>query len=201
MYETMIRQDIERIPVRMTIAEGLKFLDAAKEDGIRTFAIMMTFLNLGIREAELCNLLKTDYVVEKNENGELEGNLRIIGKGNKQRNLSVIEEVVVAINNYLDTRKDNDSHLFISNFGGKYSASGMYALVKEIANKAGIKKEIYPHSLRHTFAAMMWDKGLDPLQIMEILGHSRIETTLIYLGKLGIKKAKKLMKMSAFNVR
>jgi integrase len=48
---------------------------------------------------------------------------------------------------------------------------------------------------------MMWDKGVDPVQIMEILGHASIRTTLIYLGKLGIKKAKELMKMSAFNVR
>jgi integrase/recombinase XerD len=196
MYDFLVRQDPERTSIKMTVSEGLSFLEAAKKDGIRTFAIMMGFLNTGIREAELCDLLRTDLTYEG-----LEGNLRVIGKGDKERNLSIIEEVVTAINNYLQTRTDNNPYLFISNKGNKYSSTGIYTLVKGIAKRAGINKEVSPHTLRHTFAAMMWDKGLDPVQIMEILGHSSIRTTLIYLGKLGVKKAKELMKRSAFNVR
>jgi integrase/recombinase XerD len=191
-YDSLVRQDPERTSVRMTIPEGLKFLEVAKADGVRTFAAMMVFLNTGVRESELCNLLRSDFSVD---------NLRVIGKGDKERNLSIIEEVAIAVNDYLKTRTDNEPYLFISNKGSKYSPTGMYNLVKEIAARTGIEKEISPHTLRHTFAAMMWDKGLDPVQIMEILGHSSIRTTLIYIGKLGIKKAKELMKLSAFNVR
>lgn len=200
-YDLLVRQDAERLSVKMTIPEGLRYLEVSKDDGVRTFAVMMVFLNTGVRESELCNLLRSDFTFEKNEHSELEGNLRVIGKGDKERNLSVIEEVVIAINNYLEIRTDNEPYLFISNKGSKYSPTGIYNLVEEIAGRTGIKKEISPHTLRHTFAAMMWDKGLDPVQIMEILGHSSIRTTLLYLGKLGVKKAKELMRRSAFNVR
>jgi integrase/recombinase XerD len=200
-YDNLVRPDPERLIDRMTIPEGLLFLDTAKADGIRTFAIMMTYLNTGVREDELCSVLRENYHVETNIHGKAEATLRIIGKGNKERILPVNDGTIEALNDYFKMRKDDIPYLFTSNHNRHYSSSGMYSLVKEVASKSGIKKDIYPHILRHTFAAMMWDQGVDPVQIMYLLGHSNIKTTLRYLGRLGIKKAQDLLKSSAFNIR
>lgn len=199
MYESL-RQDPERLSEKMTIPEGIKFLDEARKSR-RTYAIMMLFLNTGIREAELFNLQREDYRVETNMKGEQEASIRIIRKGNKEALIPVNEGALNAVNDYLATRRDDIPYLFISNQNRQYSPSGLFYLVTTIAERAGISKNITPHILRHTFAAMMWDNGADPVQIMQILGHKSIKTTLRYLGKLGIHKARELMNNSAFNVR
>jgi integrase/recombinase XerD len=199
LYENL-RKDPERLSEKMTIPEGLAFLEEAKKK-TKNYAIMMTFLNTGVREEELFTRMREDYHLETNTDGKQEGTIRIIGKGNKERIVPVNEGVINALNKYLETRTDNDPHLFLSNWGKQYSPSGIYTLVKRIAERAGIKKDITPHILRHTFSSMMWEQGADPVQIMYILGHSSIKTTLRYLGKLGVKKAQELMNMSAFNVR
>jgi len=197
MYYNVVRQDKKRISVHMTISEGLRFLEEAKKD-TRTYAIMMLFLNSGIREAELINLEKEDYVYE---NGESEGTIRIIAKGDEERIIGVTEGAVIAINKYLETRDDDIPYLFISNKKCKYSPSGIYNLVNKTAERAGINKKIAPHKLRHTFANMMWDRGADVNQIKDLLGHKSLKTTLLYLDKLGIKKAQELLKDGAFNIR
>ena len=195
-----LRQDPNRISERMTIPEGMRFLEEAKKN-VKNFAMMMTFLNTGIREEELFTLDRSDYRIETNKDGELEGIIHIIGKGDKERYVPANNGVIEAVNTYLATRKDNDSMLFRSNFGNVYSPSALYTLVKRISKRAGINKNITPHKLRHTFATMMWENGADPVQIMYILGHSDIRTTMRYLGKLGLNKAKELTDRSAFNVK
>lgn len=199
MYDSL-RQDPERLSEKMTIPEGVRFLNEAQKN-VRTYAIMMLFLNTGIREAELFNLEREDYRLDTNMKGELEASIRIIRKGNKEAMIPVNDGTIAAINNYLDTRLDDMPFLFISNKNCKYSASGLFTLVTKTAERAGIKKNITPHILRHTFAAMMWENGADPVQIMQILGHKSIKTTLRYLGKLGIHKAQELLNNSAFNIR
>jgi site-specific recombinase XerD len=185
-----LRNIPKRMAVRMTVPEGLKFLEQARHKK-RDFAIMMTFLNTGIRESELFNLKKSDYGNNK---------LRLIGKGDKERIVSVNHMTQTAINNYLAQRTDHKEWLFISNKKGKYSPSGLYTLVKTIAKKAGIEKNITPHTLRHTFASMMKSQGRDAYEIMQILGHNDIRTTMIYLGTLEDDRVEAILEESAFNV-
>ena len=180
----------KRLSERMTIPEGLGFLEEAKKK-TKNYAIMMTFLNTGIRETELFNLERKDFS---------NGKLKIIGKGNKERIIPVNQATKNAIEVYLADRKDNEKWLFLSNFGKRYSASAMLNLVKRIAERAGIEKNITPHKLRHTFAAMMKSQGRDAYEIMQILGHNDIRTTMIYLGKLDDDRTEAILEESAFNV-
>jgi integrase/recombinase XerD len=185
-----LREQPQRMAVHMTVDEGLRFLEQSRKN-LKQHAMMMTFLNTGVRESELCNLKRRNY------DGE---SIKFIAKRDKERLIPLNTAAREVLDNYLSTRQDDIEYLFISNWNKQYDPSTIYKLVKKITQDTGIKKDITPHCLRHTFAAMMWEQGKDPVEIMYILGHDDIKTTMIYLGRLGFRKAKTIMEDSPFNV-
>jgi integrase/recombinase XerD len=185
-----LREIPERYSIFMEEEDAINFINVAKKN-IKYYAMMLTFLNIGIRETELAYLQKKDYY---------NGKLRYIAKGNVEKIATLPEGTVQAIDNYLKTRKDDLPYLFISNKKGHYSASGIINVVKSIAKEAGVHVKLSPHKLRHTFANKMIDDGADILTLQEMMGHKNIQTTRGYVRNFENKKATEMMSKGAFNV-
>lgn len=151
----------------------------------RDKAILMLLYSSGLRCGELVALNVSDIKPGATK-------FQIRGKGKKVRWVYMSTEARLAINEYLATRDDNYSPLFI-NFRSRYkhegdqnkqrrlSKSGVENLVRFYAKQAGIKGKICPHSLRHTFATTLLQKKVDIMTIKELMGHKLVNTTQIYL--------------------
>jgi integrase/recombinase XerD len=129
----------------------------------------------GIRRAELLNLKLKDVDSSR-------GVVRIIhGKGNKSREVPVPKILISHLREYYKYYRPG-TYLFEGGIPGKpYSATSMHNIIKKAAKKAGIKKEVSPHILRHSFATHMLDKGINLKRLQMVLGHSALRTTSIYL--------------------
>lgn len=103
------------------------------------------------------------------------------GKGGKQRITFIDTEADTALKKYLLTRKDDSDYMFPSTSGGRLSRQYVARLVSEIAERAGIKKRVSPHTLRHTFASRLLWAGARAEDIQPMMGHSTIRTTRIYM--------------------
>ncbi|HOR41601.1 MAG TPA: tyrosine-type recombinase/integrase, partial [Atribacterota bacterium] len=133
----------------------------------------------GIRVTELINLKGNDI----NLDHQL---LKCIGKGNKERWIPFTERVQKVLLDYLQTirpkfkkRKETD-RLFLNNHGEPISRQSIFYLVKKYAQESGIRKNVTPHTLRHTLATHLIENGADLRTVQEMLGHSDISTTQIY---------------------
>ena len=171
----------QRLPVYLTGDEVEALLNApdeSKDQGIRDKAILYFLYATGIRVSELCNL-------KLNQLDLVRGTVIVTGKGNKQRVIPVSEVAIELIKRYLrevrlkwDTRRSD--YLFITRRGKPFTRQGMWKLIKGYAVKAGIKKEVSPHKLRHSFATHLLERGADLRAVQVMLGHSSISTTQIY---------------------
>ncbi|AZZ59987.1 site-specific tyrosine recombinase XerD [Oenococcus sp. UCMA 16435] len=147
--------------------------------GLRNRALLETMYATGFRVSEICNLKLADL------HDEL-GLITTIGKGQKQRIVPIGEISLLYISKYFrESRpillKDRESpYLFVNDHGYRISRQGIFKLVKEIAIKSGINKNISPHTLRHSFATHLLENGADLRIVQELLGHSDISTTQIY---------------------
>jgi len=153
--------------------------DVRDEQGVRDKAILETLYATGMRVSELSNL--------KTNNVNLDiGFLRCIGKGNKERIIPLGKKAVKSINRYLEfsrlhfLKKKTSEFLFISRSGSKLSRQSVWKLIKRYAKEAKIKKLIKVHTLRHSFATHLLERGADLRSVQEMLGHSNISTTQIY---------------------
>ena len=114
------------------------------------------------------------------------GYVRCVGKGKKERIIPIGMRARESVKKYCDTTrkellKDNISlNLFISRLGKKISRQSIWKIIKHYAKKAKIRKEIKPHTLRHTFATHLLEHGADLRSVQEMLGHADISTTQIY---------------------
>lgn len=170
------------IPDALTLNEMEDMIKAATGRGwqvIRDKAILELFYASGMRVSELVNL--------KLENVNLEiGYIRCIGKGSKERIIPIGKSAQAAVEKYISQSrvkllKDNANQtLFLSRLGKKISRQSVWKIIKFYAKKANIKKEIKPHTLRHTFATHLLEFGADLRSVQEMLGHSDISTTQIY---------------------
>ena len=157
----------------------------------RTKAMLELLYATGMRISELLSIRHTNINFEENY-------LRVEGKGNKERIVPFNDTAKYYLTLYLDKyrselikhQKDYEE-LFLNNRGTPITRQGMYKLLKQIAIKAGINKEISPHILRHSFATHLLNNGADLRTIQELLGHSDISTTQIYthVSKEHIKNA------------
>lgn len=153
--------------------------DPRDYQGSRDKAILEALYATGMRVSEL-TFLKTNNV-----NLDI-GFLRCIGKGNKERVIPLGKKAIHSINRYLEFSrphflKDRASeHLFISRSGAKLSRQSVWKLIKRYAREAKIKKPIKVHTLRHSFATHLLERGADLRSVQEMLGHSNISTTQIY---------------------
>ena len=113
-----------------------------------------------------------------------------MSKGKRDRFVKIPNSVIAELESYC--KLSNDAVLFPSNRGGKLTTATIQAIVENSAKKANIKKEVYPHLLRHSFATHLLEQGTDLRIIQKILGHSDIKTTQIYtqVSQASIKNVK-----------
>ncbi|MDO8489219.1 MAG: site-specific tyrosine recombinase XerD [Candidatus Omnitrophota bacterium] len=153
--------------------------DVRDHQGARDKAILETLYATGMRVSESCDL--------KTNNVNLDiGFLRCIGKGNKERIIPLGKKAIHSINRYLEfsrpyfLKQKTSDCLFISRSGSKLSRQSVWKLIKRYSLEAKIKKSIKVHTLRHSFATHLLERGADLRSVQEMLGHSNISTTQIY---------------------
>ena len=166
------------LPKYLTLEQSAKLLQAVSgQNQARDYAILMLFLNCGIRRSELVGLNITDVYEDR---------IRVVGKGNKERIVYFGSACRKAIDQYLIERKkivltDNRA-LFGSQKGNRISVDAVHALVKKAFLKAGLDAtQFSAHKLRHTAATMMLSGGVDVKTVQEVLGHENLNTTQIYM--------------------
>jgi integrase/recombinase XerC len=168
--------------------EQYKALLYEASDNIRDYAIIQTFLQTGIRLSELVNLRVDDVDFEH----------RILtvrqGKGKKDRQIPLVDEAVKALRNYLRYRNTelilDDETFFLAKNGTSLNVSSVKYLVAKYVKKAGIRKKVSVHTLRHTFGAHKADKHMSLATLQELMGHKKKETTLkyIHLAKTNLRQ-------------
>ncbi len=158
----------------------LNAVNLSLPEGERNKAILETLYGCGLRVSELVNLSILDYHPD-------DMLMSVKGKGNKQRLVPLGEHTVKQINIYLQysrvkslgNKKDNGV-LFLNRRGNKLTRQMIFEIVKKVAECAGIRKSISPHSFRHAFATHLVQNGADLRVVQELLGHVSIMTTEIY---------------------
>ena len=169
------------LPNVLSEEEVTALIDSVQLDtwqGVRDKAILEVLYGCGLRVSEAV-ALQISCVFLK------EGFIRVIGKGNKERLVPLGEMAVEAINAYLDVRPNPDDAvssdiLFLNRFGRSLSRVSMFNMIKRQAVATGIRKEISPHTFRHSFATHLLEHGADLRMVQEMLGHESISTTEIY---------------------
>jgi len=170
------------LPEVLTIEEidrMLECIDKSTREGQRNAAIIETLYGCGLRVSELCNLKLSDLYLK-------EEFIKVNGKGNKQRLVPISPRAIHELKLYFNWRneglikKDFEDYVFISRFGKNISRIMVFHIIKELAEAAGIKKIISPHTLRHSFATHLLEGGANLRAIQAMLGHESIGTTEIY---------------------
>lgn len=165
------------LPRYLTFKESAALLQSVSgPNAKRDYAILMLFLNCGIRRSELVGL---------NLNDVYEDRIRVIGKGNKERFVYFGTSCRKAIEAYLPERNkqvlSDNRALFGSRDSNRISVTAVHRLVKKALLQAGLDPELYSaHKLRHTAATMMLSGGVDVKTVQEVLGHENLNTTQIY---------------------
>jgi len=179
-----------RLPTVLSPAEVGKLLaepDTTKPLGLRDKAILELLYATGVRASEVVGLdvdsVHYDY-----------GYIRCLGKGSKERVVPIGSKAVEVTQRYAAQERPrllkgrSCPALFVSRLGGRLSRLTVWRLVKRYARLAGIRKEVYPHALRHSFATHLLAGGADLRSVQEMLGHASIITTQVYthvdLGRL-----------------
>ncbi len=171
-----------KLPEVLTYQDLKRLLEApntATPYGLRDRAILELFYSSGLRVSELCGVLLQSVNLD-------EGYVRVFGKGSKERITPIGSAAIAAIRNYLSggrphfIKAKTGSELFLSQQGRAISRKMVWVMIRQHAAKAGIKKTIKPHLLRHSFATHLLEGGADLRVIQEMLGHSDISTTQIY---------------------
>lgn len=165
------------LPKYLTLEQSAALLQAVSgQNEKRDYAILMLFLNCGIRRSELVNLNISDVYEDR---------IRVVGKGNKERFVYFGTACRKAIDQYLEERNkkiltDNRA-LFGSRNGNRISVDAVHRLVKKALLQAGLDStQFSAHKLRHTAATMMLSGGVDVKTVQEVLGHENLDTTQIY---------------------
>jgi len=172
-----------KLPDILTVTEIVQIIesvDLSQKEGERNKAILETLYGCGLRVSELINLKISDLHLKDDI-------ILVTGKGNKQRLIPVGEPTKKQINIYLNqvrpfstiSKHDNDT-LFLNRRGAKLTRQMIFYIVKNQVEVAGIRKNISPHSFRHSFATHLVQNGADLRAVQELLGHVSIITTEIY---------------------
>ena len=167
----------KHLPEYLTEEEVGKLLDVEPYD-YRNKTILELLYSSGIRISELVNIKTPNYDSE-------ECLIRIMGKGSKERIVPLGDYAINIMNDYMNNyrpliNKKHTDYVFVNNRGDKISRQFIFKVIKKEALKKGIKKDISPHTLRHTFATHLLKNGADLRIIQELLGHENISTTQIY---------------------
>ena len=155
-------------------------IDLSSNEGQRNRAIIETLYSCGLRVSELINL-------EINKISLEDEYITVVGKGNKERLIPISSTAIKEIELYLEDRKSlnikpgEENILFLNRRGHRLTRVVVFYIIKQQAKLAGIRKEISPHTLRHSFASHLLEGGANLRTIQQMLGHESISTTEIYL--------------------
>jgi integrase/recombinase XerD len=155
-------------------------IDLSKPEGERNRAMLETLYSCGLRVSELVGLKISQLFFDT-------GFVRIVGKGNKERLVPIGETAIKRINGYLEfnrkptpIKKEAEDIVFLNKRGSGLSRVMVFTIIKNLAQKIGLKKSISPHTFRHSFATHLIEGGADLRAVQEMLGHESITTTEIY---------------------
>jgi len=172
-----------KLPVFLTFDEIQSLLDAidlSKPEGERNKAILETLYGCGLRVSELTNLQLSNLNLAA-------GFVKVVGKGNKERLVPIGGPATKAIifykenvRSHLNIKPGNEDIVFLNRRGSKLTRVMIFTIVKQLAERIGLKKNISPHSFRHSFATHLIEGGADLRAVQEMLGHESIITTEIY---------------------
>nr|WP_321413834.1 site-specific tyrosine recombinase XerD [uncultured Allomuricauda sp.] len=156
-------------------------IDLSKPEGERNRAILETLYGCGLRVSELINLKLSDLYFD-------EDFIKVTGKGNKQRFVPISELNKKYINIYwkeirahLTIKKEHEDFVFLNRRGKQLTRAMIFTIVKRLAEQIGLKKNISPHTFRHSFATHLLENGADLRAIQQMLGHESITTTEVYM--------------------
>ena len=171
-----------KLPEVLTVEEIdsiIAAIDLSKNEGQRNRAILETLYSCGLRVSELTNLKLSDLYFD-------EGFIKVEGKGSKQRLVPISSRAIKEIKLYFTDRnrgkikKEYEDYVFLARWGKNISRIMVFHLIKELAQTAGITKNISPHTFRHSFATHLLEGGANLRAIQCMLGHESIATTEIY---------------------
>ncbi len=179
-YITMpkFEKELPNILGREDINKLRDAVNTSKITGIRDRLIIELLYSSGIRASELIDLNEYMINIEERE-------LRVIGKGNKERITFFSENSKKWLEKYIEEKKEKYSNytkdvVFANSKGEKLTTRSLRRLIADYAKKAGLQKEVTPHVFRHTFATELLNNGVDIRYLQELLGHSSISTTQVY---------------------
>ena len=169
--DTLTFEEIERI---------IGMIDLSKPEGMRNKAMLETLYSCGLRVSEIINLRRSHLYLDI-------GFVRVIGKGDKERLIPIGSDAAKYIQIYLNEirvhlpeKKNCEDIVFLNRRGTALSRVMVFYIIKDLALKAEIKKNISPHTFRHSFATHLVEGGADLRAVQEMLGHESITTTEIY---------------------
>ncbi len=173
-----------KLPDTLALAEIdslIAAIDLSSNEGERNRAMLETLYGCGLRVSELINLKISDLFFE-------EGFVKITGKGNKQRfvpigNLTRKYILIYkdTVRTHLNVKKGSEDTLFLNRRGNQLTRAMIFTIIKDLAVKIDLNKNISPHTLRHSFATHLLENGADLRSIQLMLGHESITTTEIYV--------------------
>ncbi len=162
------------------VKEILAQIDLSTPAGRRNKAMLEVLYGCGLRVSELTELRLSHVYFDQEF-------VRVTGKGNKERLVPIGRIALKEIRNYLPDRnslpkieRDHEDILFLNRRGRRLSRVMVFTMIKELVSAAGIKKNVSPHTFRHSFATELIDRGADLRAVQEMLGHESILTTEIY---------------------
>jgi len=169
--DTLAFEEIERI---------IAAIDLSLPEGVRNKAIFETMYSCGLRVSEVVNLKISCLYLDV-------GFIKVIGKGDKQRLVPIGSDAVKHINIYRNSIRNQlniaagfEDFLFLNRRGKSLSRVMIFMILKALVKKAGIEKNVSPHTFRHSFATHLVEGGADLKAVQEMLGHESITTTEIY---------------------
>jgi len=155
-------------------------IDVSTSEGTRNKAILETMYSCGLRVSEVVNLKLSQLYLDV-------GFIRVFGKGNKERLVPIGDSAVKYINIYRSSvrvhqpiQPGEEDIVFLNRRGKRLTRVMIFLIIKDLVKKAGIKKNISPHTFRHSFATHLVEGGADLRAVQEMLGHESITTTEIY---------------------
>jgi len=170
--DTLATEDIDKI---------VAVIDLSKNEGERNRSIIETLYGCGLRVSELIDLKLSDLFFD-------EGFIKVTGKGNKQRFVPIskltqkyIDIYKTNVRVHLAIQNGHEDILYLNRRGKKLTRAMIFTIIKRLVEKAGIHKNVSPHTFRHSFATHLLEHGADLRAIQQMLGHESITTTEVYM--------------------
>lgn len=180
---TVVRPKLPRSLPRPIPVDDVRRLveapDAASEAGLRDRAVLEAMYGAGLRVSELVGLDVDDLDLEA-------GAVRVLGKGGKEREVPLGSHAVAALGAYLTRARPalatprSRAAVFLNRRGGRLTRQGVAGILADAARRAGIRRRVTPHTLRHSFATHLLEGGADVRVVQELLGHASVATTQVY---------------------